>query len=639
MKVYERDDRVRTVYGRAMTQGETPREAADEWIFFHGDVFGSALDLEEFRDVKLRYAPEGKERRVFMYRQEMDGLPVIDSSFRVMTEGQPDSGAASVVYAAGRVAIRPQGGLPDPSVTAGQALQAAERHQVGQEMLHWAEADLVAIYDDAPAGSGVAYPAWSIEAMGETSADVYTFYIDAVTGDVARYHSNLMHANDVEGTVTGNATPVVDNDPDGKGPDPMGSVHTGCENDPDEFPLHDILVSAYLDGTQTLVDDDLTDQNGDYLLAVSSSTDVDIFAELKGEGWFVLDGSDCVNDPGSFGVPIAPLAYSGNPVTSPASGIALEFNPSPSAKWTAFVNAHKQLSRVWRWVDPPNSVPVAPVVAYACGGAQLCDAVFAKPGSHNPHLQGNLRFRQGDSSECASSAYSTYIAHEYGHFIQYHMLQLTGFGTWYEGCSDALALLHYDAEVFAQDRDGCDEHLRFPREGGGPSYPMCADSDCSLGMPTSGHCRGELLAALWLDMQDEFDLEDTRTLFLDWLMVAQIPGSVLCPDSVIRSQSADEGTVVEVLQVADDEQVDAICAIFLDRNIEHPDPTPNPCEESAGWTCYADCDGNGALDWFDFLCFQEEFAAGSLTGDCDGDNEFTLFDFLCFQNAFLAGCP
>lgn len=137
VKVYERDDRVRTVYGRAMTQGETPREAADEWIFFHGDVFGSALDLEEFRDVKLRYAPEGKERRVFMYRQEMDGLPVIDSSFRVMTEGQPDSGAASVVYAAGRVAIRPQGGLPDPSVTAGQALQAAERHQVGQEMLHW----------------------------------------------------------------------------------------------------------------------------------------------------------------------------------------------------------------------------------------------------------------------------------------------------------------------------------------------------------------------------------------------------------------------------------------------------------------------------------------------------------------------
>lgn len=27
-------------------------------------------------------------------------------------------------------------------------------------------------------------------------------------------------------------------------------------------------------------------------------------------------------------------------------------------------------------------------------------------------------------------------------------------------------------------------------------------------------------------------------------------------------------------------------------------------------TCYADCDGNGMLDIFDFLCFQNEFAAG-----------------------------
>ena len=55
--------------------------------------------------------------------------------------------------------------------------------------------------------------------------------------------------------------------------------------------------------------------------------------------------------------------------------------------------------------------------------------------------------------------------------------------------------------------------------------------------------------------------------------------------------------------------------------------------------CYADCDGSGSLDFFDFLCFQNEFAAGALYADCDGSGSLDFFDFLCFQNAFAAGCP
>ncbi|MFG0284134.1 MAG: GC-type dockerin domain-anchored protein [Phycisphaerales bacterium JB039] len=55
--------------------------------------------------------------------------------------------------------------------------------------------------------------------------------------------------------------------------------------------------------------------------------------------------------------------------------------------------------------------------------------------------------------------------------------------------------------------------------------------------------------------------------------------------------------------------------------------------------CPADCDGSGALDVADFLCFQNLFAAADPAADCDGDTELTFFDFLCFQNAFAAGCP
>ena len=55
--------------------------------------------------------------------------------------------------------------------------------------------------------------------------------------------------------------------------------------------------------------------------------------------------------------------------------------------------------------------------------------------------------------------------------------------------------------------------------------------------------------------------------------------------------------------------------------------------------CPADCDENGRLDIFDFLCFQNLFAAGDAAADLDGDGQLTIFDFLAFQNEFSAGCP
>jgi hypothetical protein len=57
-----------------------------------------------------------------------------------------------------------------------------------------------------------------------------------------------------------------------------------------------------------------------------------------------------------------------------------------------------------------------------------------------------------------------------------------------------------------------------------------------------------------------------------------------------------------------------------------------------GAICYPDCDTNGALDLFDFLCFVNQFNAGDPAADCDASGALDLFDFLCFTNAFNAGC-
>ena len=53
---------------------------------------------------------------------------------------------------------------------------------------------------------------------------------------------------------------------------------------------------------------------------------------------------------------------------------------------------------------------------------------------------------------------------------------------------------------------------------------------------------------------------------------------------------------------------------------------------------YADCDASGSLDLFDFLCFQNAFAAGDPYADCDASGSLDFFDFLCFQNVFAGGC-
>ena len=55
--------------------------------------------------------------------------------------------------------------------------------------------------------------------------------------------------------------------------------------------------------------------------------------------------------------------------------------------------------------------------------------------------------------------------------------------------------------------------------------------------------------------------------------------------------------------------------------------------------CYPDCDESGALDIFDFLCFQNAFASGAEDADCDGSGTLDFFDLLCFQNLFVGECP
>jgi len=63
-----------------------------------------------------------------------------------------------------------------------------------------------------------------------------------------------------------------------------------------------------------------------------------------------------------------------------------------------------------------------------------------------------------------------------------------------------------------------------------------------------------------------------------------------------------------------------------------------PYEVYGSTACAADCDGDGVLTVFDFLCFQNAFSAGETTADCDGDGVLTASDYACFQALFMGGC-
>lgn len=54
--------------------------------------------------------------------------------------------------------------------------------------------------------------------------------------------------------------------------------------------------------------------------------------------------------------------------------------------------------------------------------------------------------------------------------------------------------------------------------------------------------------------------------------------------------------------------------------------------------CIPDCDADGDLDVFDYLCFLDRFAARDPRADLEHDGDWDAFDLLAFQGLFARGC-
>src|SRR5262249_45855876 len=140
-------------------------------------------------------------------------------------------------------------------------------------------------------------------------------------------------------------------------------------------------------------------------------------------------------------------------------------------------------------------------------------------GMCNAYFDGSINFFQAQAG-CANSAYSTVVAHEYGHYIVANLG--LGQGAFGEGFADSLAmLLHETPTTGDQYYNG----WPMPQPGyGGREYPCSGEI----------HYCGELLAGIWWDIRQNLMAsygaaghEIACQLFVDW---AQITAGGAGPD-------------------------------------------------------------------------------------------------------------
>ena len=134
-----------------------------------------------------------------------------------------------------------------------------------------------------------------------------------------------------------------------------------------------------------------------------------------------------------------------------------------------------------------------------------------------------------------------------------------------------------------------------------------------------------------------------RTLFAVWVLVpllsvtaAPVPAAHAQFAPAVLYAAGDGPTSVAIGDLDGDQAPDLAVANWFSDNV-------SVLLNQSPWPCYPDCDPNGVLDIFDFLCFQNSFVNGEpYACDCDtstGPLVCDLFDFLCFQGAFVGGCP
>ncbi len=205
---------VRSFYGKPMTSGATPDDAAAQWLASHVAAFGiTGFDLQLQRRSDIDFG----KFTIFVYEQEIGGATVEGGSLRILVlNGSPNR----VVYAVARLARVPSGGFAPDTVDASTALQGVQQDPGYAQLDDWGTPEMVVFVADEDIGAGTAVRAWGFfgRKADPSTAEAYTFFVNAADGNLVYVRNEIYNLADIHGNVVGRATPgtrpdVSDNQP------------------------------------------------------------------------------------------------------------------------------------------------------------------------------------------------------------------------------------------------------------------------------------------------------------------------------------------------------------------------------------------------------------------------------------------
>ncbi len=533
------------IYGQPMTAGATPRESVSRFLADLGAVVGiSARDLR--LDLQARL---GSERHsVLRHKQFIEGLPVENgfASF-VVLHGNPPR----LVYVAGDIARLSADGLTPRTVGPDQARATVRNVPAYTHLPVWSDPELVVFFRGLP----VPVRCWKFVGMQPKleAFEAYTFFLDATSGDLVHVRNEVYHV-DIDGHVAGLASP--------------GTLPDVGYNAPDWANLDNLRVRVQGGNTA------FSDENGDFTIPHVGATPVTVRGDLIGD-WVQI-----INAQGS--------ELTVEESATPPGPVDLLFNPAPQEFTTAQVNGFLHTTLVHEFfknrqpeyggldIRIPCNVNITDHPIFPC------NAFFSSAGGPSINFF-------GVGGGCVNSAYSSIIAHEYGHFIVNRLgLSQGSFG---EGFGDSVSVLLYDDAITGRDFAGPGAHIR-NLSSPNIQYPCSSEIH---------HC-GRVLGGFWWDLRvemgetygDQEGLERTRQLFTDWAVMTA---------GGLDNDAAHPLTAIEVLTVDDNDgelangtpNFSEICSAFAAHNVP----------------CPLDCNNNGVPDFTDI--------ANGTSDDVDGN--------------------
>lgn len=534
--------RTSCIYGVPMAAAATPEQAAVKWLDLYGAALGAGplgkgqgrleLVLNRAHDVS------GGRFMVFVYDQLIDGIPVDHGAVRVLVRrdavpGLAPSGVAqdAVVLVTSKLAVPDaEAGLVPAKVTAADATMIAKATPLLRGLTVWSEPEAAVYFGEGDKAEWIAPRlVWAMNAEIPEMADRRSVrvFVDAATGQILHVRSHILHA-DASGVGKGFASPGLRSDIAAN--PPTSQVIPGLR----------IVASS---GAQVF-----TDASGAFSFT-NLPEGATLTASLSNGQWVGV--TDTVT-----GVEI----LSGT--LNAGTGLILTLNPTPSQFTTAQVNAfiHQTLTHNFFKDRAPSFTALdfalpARVNFITAGGITYCNAFYDGTATNF--------FQAGNG--CNNTAFSTVVAHEYGH----HIVNRLGLaqGAFGEGFSDCVAILMYDTTIIGQDFTTSGGSIRNPTSAN-QQYPCSSSAVHTCGQILGGAVR-KIRTNLNSVYSTSLALETARQMFVDWAQITA-GGQGL--------NSAHPTTVIEMLTADDDDAILAngtphycqIAAAFASHGIASP---------------------------------------------------------------------